>query len=335
VGPAGASQTVLAARASVHQPNLFGPDTSDSEESEDEEEPVDVFQHFTGLEGFQLSGLRTALTAPVTQAPAEDRETAIWKGSRGTVKVAKIKTNKILKLYENMETLPVFKAPEVPANLDLSQRALGKDEVYAKRQNALGTVARAVTRGLVYLEKVVQDLSALEDPRLTAPADDLKEKATVPLAHALRLLASEFNEIAFKRCENAAASVPDERLKKELRRLKPGFDTVFEEPIVEKVEAAENRSQRRLLQEALQGKSRRVEHPKSRPRGRDDRGHGWKNTTKQSTWKQRGQQRDNHSSGSYQHQRPRQDRRGQTGQKNQWSFRNKGQSKKENPKKDF
>ena len=123
----------------------------------------------------------------------------------------------------------------------------------------------------------VQELAnSVEDDvirnQLLDAVDVMQTDAFVPLGHALRYLASGFNEVTFKRREMAAAQIRDKGLQQQVKAAALGFDTFFKDDITPALTTAVNRQQQQALTSALRrGGLYTGRHSHDRQRERRDR----------------------------------------------------------------
>ena len=107
------------------------------------------------------------------------------------------------KLYSGDQAVAPFLDPEPPVDVRLSMKHLQQDGATRRHQKDLGLAAHALTTGLEDLERpsvrLLRATEAMED----GPANEgileshreVTQAATHPLGHAIRLMASQFNEI--------------------------------------------------------------------------------------------------------------------------------------------
>ena len=81
--------------------------------------------------------------------------------------------------------------------------------------------------------------------------DAMQTDAVAPLGHALRYLASGFNDLSFKRRELAAAQIRDKALQQQVKSATLGLETFFKDNITQALTTATSRQQQQALTSAL------------------------------------------------------------------------------------
>lgn len=172
-----------------------------SESSKKEYVDLDPFDSVPGLEGFQLTSLRSAISSERKVEEIHPRISALWKGARGGDTMVAVKTNLVEKMYSSA---PEFKAPRMPAAFNLTQKQVDDDCRLAGRQKRWGLLGHTLCKTAHLLEEKCRELHQLpvdSDVKvlLLPIINDLREEATQPLGHGLRMIAADFNEIGFRR----------------------------------------------------------------------------------------------------------------------------------------
>jgi len=233
--------------------------------SESEPEPEDPFIDFPKLNGFQLSGVRVALTKARQQIPALPLEEDLWRSCRGTEDSTQIKVQRVSDQIARLEPLEAFSPAPFPINLEVPDYVRKQDDSWKQRQKELAQVARPLVRGIILLEQAVKKLGEGED--IQENLNTIREGVAVPLSHSMRLLASQFNDLAARRKSAAVQAIRDDTLKEELRRMKVGMTSLFKEDITPLVQASEARQHKKEVRVALASKRGDSRHHHHRHRG--------------------------------------------------------------------
>ena len=218
-------------------------------------------------------------------ATPTSRQTALWTQSRGGgggSELRNVRTYRIDGLYGGGPDGPVgttsFRPLDMPSTLPLTQVQWQPDNATKKQQSLLGKTACAVSKGLELMEAPIASLTQLAD---TLPADTrdkvldevekLQAEALAPMGHAMRFLASGYNELSFKRRDAVVAVVKDPVLQQRIKHL--GIDTFFREDMTRDIDSALNRQQQNALTAAIRHKpasssSTKAREPRHRPRSR-------------------------------------------------------------------
>ena len=179
-----------------------------------------------------------------------------------------------------------IKALELPSTLPLTQQQA--DYTLKKQQNLLGRTACALSRGLETMEAPLENLASIAD---TLPADTrarmleefskVQSEALAPIGHAMRFLASGFNDITFKRRDPVVTGIRDPVLQQQVKNAPLGMDQFFRYDVSSAIASATNRQQQNALTAAIRHKpansGRRREQdrsPRSRSPLRGDRDSG-------------------------------------------------------------
>ena len=250
--------------------------------SEDERQEPHPFAEVPGLKDCPMAGLKSALTRQHSAEAPTDRQTALWTQSRGGTEVRAVKTYKIDSIYTGPEGpgTSSFSPLDLPEDLLLSVQQWQTDNALKKQQRLLGSTARALLKGLERMERPLACVQELADK---IESDDVKGQlydavelmqtdAVVPLGHALRYLASGFNEITFKRRELAANAIRDKSLQQQVKAATLGFESFFKEDLSHTLATAASRQQQQALTSALRHRGSSYSRPsEDRQRDRHER----------------------------------------------------------------
>ena len=107
------------------------------------------------------------------------------------------------KLYSGDQAAAPYLDPEPPVEVRLSMKHLQQNGATRRHQRDMGLAAHALTTGLEDLERasvrLLRVIEAMEDgpakEGILESHREMTQAATHPLGHALRLMASQFNEI--------------------------------------------------------------------------------------------------------------------------------------------
>ncbi|ELU03340.1 hypothetical protein CAPTEDRAFT_187768 [Capitella teleta] len=191
-----------------------------------EEEPAEDPFAASALEGFALPAVAGAMSVGRDAPTATEKEAAIWTMFRGDQKPRKIARDKTERLYRQTEG--PFAPPSYPTQLPVSQQQMQADRAACAQQAQWGMCALAVTRGLAKLEEAVQELSgaaSTEDVHRVEAV--IASDVTIPFAHAVRMMASVFNEHSIQRRGNIARAVSDPHLSRWLEESEASFTDLF------------------------------------------------------------------------------------------------------------
>ena len=198
---------------------------------DDEEQEPHPFAEVSGLEDCPLSGLKSALTRTSAVSAPTSRQTALWTQSRGGTEVRNVRTYRIDNMYSGPDGADgsTIKALELPSTLPLTQQQA--DYTLKKQQNLL---ERALSRGLETMEAPLENLASIAD---TLPADTrakmleefskVQSEALAPIGHAMRFLASGFNDITFKRRDPVVTGIIDPVLQQQVKNAPLGMDQFY------------------------------------------------------------------------------------------------------------
>lgn len=221
---------------------------------------TDPFSAIEGLAGFALPGLAAALSTPQPTVTTEPPQVALWQAARGGTVIRRIAVDKAERLYRATEG--PFAAPVLPTALSLDRRVVDTDTILLQQQQQWGTLALALSKGLVKLEAVAKELSVLGSAkRPVLPSDtqrlalDLGKEAVTPLAHALRMTAARFNDLAVRRKEKVVGATRDHVMQKQLREAPLALSSFFQVDVSPIAAAADHRRNQSLLVAAVRGKS--------------------------------------------------------------------------------
>ena len=218
--------------------------------------PEDPFEKIPGLAGFGLSGIRSAMIRQAPSCPSESTEVAIWQGARGGERMLPVKASVLEKMYVEGTGSEAFRAPKVPHCLSLGNRAQDDNNRLSSRQKKIGAVGHSVVKGLALLNQTAKDLHQVpieaESKAAILPLiSKLKEEVAQPLGHALRMLASEFNELGFRRRHICIDSVKDAQAKSDLKDIPMTSDRLFDKGVDSVMEQASKRQEKQLLAQVL------------------------------------------------------------------------------------
>ena len=149
------------------------------------------------------------------------------------------------------------------------------DNSLKKQQKLLGCTARALSKGLERMERPLASNQEIANKivdenvrnQLLDAVDVMQTDAVAPLGHALRYLASGFNDISFKRRDLAAAQINNKGLQQQVKAATLGLDTFFKEDINQALTTAASQQQQQALTSALRrGSSYRQSDDRQRER---------------------------------------------------------------------
>ena len=103
--------------------------------------------------------------------------------------------------------------------------------------------------------------------RLLQAHREVTQASTHPLGHALRIIASKFNDIANQRRAALASTTNDQVLAQQIRATPLGFDSLLANSLQPAIQASSSRRQQDLLMAALRSNSRSA-RPARRERSR-------------------------------------------------------------------
>lgn len=106
--------------------------------------------------------------------------------------------------------------PPVLASLPVFNRVLEEDKSLRNLQAQWGMVGLALTHAINHLEAVISPvmISTDTDQPGSSLKDELDSLVAMPLAHALRLVGANFNELSTKRCCRSIKGIHDPHLVK-------------------------------------------------------------------------------------------------------------------------
>ena len=144
-----------------------------------------------------------------------------------------------------------------------------------RRQKDLGIIAHALTTGLDDLEGASKHLlSAVDDleegpikDRILEAHREVTQASTHPLGHALRILASKYNDVANQRRIALAMTSSDRVLSQLIKTTPLGFDSLLASSLQPAIQASSSRRQQDMLMAAL-GSNSRAPRPARRDRSR-------------------------------------------------------------------
>ena len=156
---------------------------------------------------------------------------------------------------------------EAPMEIPTNTRFQAADATLRRRQKDLGIIAHALTTGLDDLEGASKHLlSAVDDleegpikDRILEAHREVTQASTHPLGHALRILASKFNDVANQRRTALATTSSD--------RVLSQFDSLLASSLQPAIQASSSRRQQDMLMAALRSNSR-APRPARRDRSR-------------------------------------------------------------------
>lgn len=149
--------------------------------------------------------------------------------------------DKTEKLYRQEDG--AFAPPSWPAALPVFNRVLEEDKALRDLQAQWGMVALALTRAIDHLEVCISPALLATDP--DHPGNGLKEDldalVATPLAHALRLVGANFNELSSKRRKRLLKGIRDPQLAKWLDDSKESILSLFPGDVNAALDAARAR----------------------------------------------------------------------------------------------
>ena len=234
-----------------------GPSGTEEPEPSPQEEG---FQDLPGLQELQLQGFGAALPPRPQVSVMSPQMEAMWRAARGGSPLRRVPTSKV----ENIYTFPSgpFTAPGLPKALASS--FVQKADAADKHQLAsLGTVAAAMSKGLAALNQVVKGMR----PSESQAQELIMNEVSTPFAHALRLLASRSNELAFSRKDRLVKATRDPSLASMLREAEMGAESFFVKDFSHEARQASTRAHDHLLAETLESVSAMITEPSQEGQG--------------------------------------------------------------------
>ena len=280
---------------------------------EDQEEVYNPFQGIEGLDGYSLTGLGSALPRQKVVVTPSVRQLSLWRQVRGgRVMDPSIKTDMVERIYSGDPAAKPFLDAEAPMEIPTNTRFQAADATLRRRQKDLGIIAHALTTGLDDLEGASKHLlSAVDDleegpikDRILEAHREVTQASTHPLGHALRILASKFNDVAKQRRTALETTSLDRVLSQLIKTTPLGFDSLLASSLQPAIQASSSRRQQDMLMAALRSNSRasrparrdRSRSPVRRPHSNQNHSQGFRQSTDRQPF--RGSSRGSRGSGS-------------------------------------
>ena len=229
------------------------------------EDPVVEDQEIEGLDGYSLMGLGSALPRQKVVVTPSVRKLSLWKQVQGgRVMDPSIKTDMVERIYSGEPAAKPFLDAEAPMEIPTNTRFQAADATLRQRQKDLGIIAHALTTGLDDLEGASKHLLLAVDDLEEGPIKDrileahreVTQASTHPLGHALRILASKFNDVA-NQMKTALAMTSSDRVLLQLIKTTPlRFDSLLASSLQPAIQASSSRRQQDMLMAALRSNSR-------------------------------------------------------------------------------
>ena len=258
-------------------------DESDAEDVDQQQDnDYNPFQGRDGLEGCSLTGLGSALSRQRTVVTPSTRQLALWRQVRGGNSMEPVRVEIVERLYSGDVRAKPFLDPEPPMEVQMTAKQQLADGALRKQQRDMGLIAHALTTGLEDLERASNHLMRACDDmfdedaknRVLEAHKEMTQAATHPLGHALRLLASRFNDLSQKRRNHLAGSTADKVLAQQIKQTPLGFDSLLDASLQPAIDASATRRQQDLLSAALRNNVRQPRRERSRsPVRRDSQQH--------------------------------------------------------------
>ena len=240
------------------------------------EEEYNPFQGIEGLDGYSLTGLGSTLPRQKVMVTPSSRQLSLWRQVRGGRTMdAQIKSDIVEKIYASDPAAKPFIDSEAPMEIPTSSRFQAADGLLRRTQRDMGVIAHALTTGLDDLEGAANHLISATNELEEGPVKDrllqahreVTQASTHPLGHALRIIASKFNDIANQRRAALASTTNDQVLAQQIRATPLGFDSLLANSLQPAIQVSSSRRQQDLLMAALRSNSRSA-RPARRERSR-------------------------------------------------------------------
>lgn len=225
----------------------------------------------SALEGFALQSVGSTLGPRPSAASPSPREEYLWlilrTGATDGQRPRKVQKDKTEKLYKQESGL--FAPPAWPASLPVFNRVAEEDRSLRDLQAQWGMVGLALSRAINHLEAVIGPVMISADPENPGSSlkDELDSLVATPLAHALRLVGANFNELSTKRRRRLLKGIRDPQLFKWLEDSKESVSSLFHGDVSAALEAARARRTDGLISMASKA-ARPPTSSISAPRGR-------------------------------------------------------------------
>ena len=123
--------------------------------------------------------------------------------------------------------------------MPLTHQQWGTDVGMRKQQRSYGITALALSKGLELMEGPISQLTQLPESlpdedarsRMYEAIQNIQNEALAPVGHALRFLASNYNDLAIRRKDMAIYHVKDAILQQQLKTQQLGFSSFFKEDV--------------------------------------------------------------------------------------------------------
>ena len=214
--------------------------------------------------------------------------------SQGGATMQPVKASVVEKLYSTGSGARAFQPPRTPVNIVLRNAQVADDQRLGGRQKQVGAMAHAMVKSCIRIEAVAKALHQLpldsDSKVLLLPLiDQLRGDAVTPLSHGLRMAASQFNDLGYRRRNLTLDALTDPGAKAEIKAMPLGFDVLFTGDTDQVIDRANRRQEQKLLTEALASR-RPAERPRQqqqqkasynkKPAAADEQGQGHQQTFK-------------------------------------------------------
>ena len=179
--------------------------------------------------------------------------------------------------------------------MEIPTRFQAADATLRQRQKDFGIIAHALTTGLDDLEGASKHLlSAVDDleegpikDRILEAHREVTQASTHPLGHALRILASKYNDVANQKRTALAMTSSDSVLSQLIKTTPLGFDSLLDLSPQPAIRASSSRRQQDMLMAALRSNTRapkptrrdRSRSPVRRPHSNQNHSQGFRQST--------------------------------------------------------